>query len=182
MTTVADTTRTTATAENTQSPEQQRAMAQYIHDTDPYDHLIVVHTFPNWPLPHERPSNTWPRRPGSRSESTGLRQSNNGCPVRPVTAMGNFWRFSRISWKSYRSLGLAPNHPGPVKHRSRKYGRVLRSGSSGHGQSGRLRRRATACGRGDQAILDGPSRGCKEVRVYGCKRLTLAARSTGTMT
>jgi hypothetical protein len=34
--------------ENTQSPEQQRAMAQYLRDTDPYDHLIVVHTYPDW--------------------------------------------------------------------------------------------------------------------------------------
>ncbi len=33
--------------ENTQSPEQQRAMARYIRDTDPYDHPIVVHTYPN---------------------------------------------------------------------------------------------------------------------------------------
>ncbi|QDU39538.1 hypothetical protein Mal4_38830 [Maioricimonas rarisocia] len=33
--------------ENTQSTKQQREMAQYIHDTDPYDHHIVVHTFPN---------------------------------------------------------------------------------------------------------------------------------------
>ena len=33
--------------ENTQSTQQQRAMAQYIRDLDPYDHLIVVHTFPN---------------------------------------------------------------------------------------------------------------------------------------
>ncbi|RMF41880.1 MAG: DUF5060 domain-containing protein, partial [Planctomycetota bacterium] len=33
--------------ENTQSPEEQRQMAQYIHDVDPYDHHIVVHTFPN---------------------------------------------------------------------------------------------------------------------------------------
>jgi hypothetical protein len=33
--------------ENTQTPEEQKAMAQYIADTDPYDHLIVVHTFPN---------------------------------------------------------------------------------------------------------------------------------------
>ncbi len=32
--------------ENTQSTEQQQAMADYIHDTDPYDHHIVVHTFP----------------------------------------------------------------------------------------------------------------------------------------
>ncbi len=33
--------------ENTQTPEQQRAMAQYIHDLDPYHHSIVIHTFPN---------------------------------------------------------------------------------------------------------------------------------------
>ncbi len=33
--------------ENTQSPEEQRAMAQFIQDTDPYDHLIVIHSFPN---------------------------------------------------------------------------------------------------------------------------------------
>ena len=32
--------------ENTQSPDEQRAMAQYIADVDAYDHLIVVHTFP----------------------------------------------------------------------------------------------------------------------------------------
>jgi len=34
--------------ENTQSPAQQRAMAQYIHDTDAYHHLVVVHTYPDW--------------------------------------------------------------------------------------------------------------------------------------
>lgn len=33
--------------ENTQTTAQQKAMAQYLHDLDPYDHLIVVHTFPN---------------------------------------------------------------------------------------------------------------------------------------
>mgnify|MGYP003926759429 FL=1 len=33
--------------ENTQTPEQQRAMIQYIWETDPYKHLIVIHTFPN---------------------------------------------------------------------------------------------------------------------------------------
>jgi hypothetical protein len=33
--------------ENTQTPVQQRAFAQAIHDIDPYDHLVVVHTFPN---------------------------------------------------------------------------------------------------------------------------------------
>ena len=33
--------------ENTQSTEEQRAMAEYIRELDPYDHLIVVHTFPD---------------------------------------------------------------------------------------------------------------------------------------
>ncbi len=33
--------------ENTQSTEQQRAMADYIKAIDPYDHHIVVHTYPN---------------------------------------------------------------------------------------------------------------------------------------
>lgn len=33
--------------ENTQAPEQQRAMAEWLARLDPYDHLIVVHTFPN---------------------------------------------------------------------------------------------------------------------------------------
>ncbi len=37
--------------ENSQSPDQHRAMAAYIRDTDPYDHLIVLHT---WPGQQER--------------------------------------------------------------------------------------------------------------------------------
>jgi hypothetical protein len=34
--------------ENTQTAEQQRTMAQFIRDIDPYQHHIVVHTFPDW--------------------------------------------------------------------------------------------------------------------------------------
>lgn len=33
--------------ENTQTPEQQRAMAEYLHRLDPVGHHIVVHTYPN---------------------------------------------------------------------------------------------------------------------------------------
>jgi hypothetical protein len=33
--------------ENTQTSEEQRAMAQYIADTDPYGHHRVIHTYPN---------------------------------------------------------------------------------------------------------------------------------------
>jgi hypothetical protein len=32
--------------ENTQSPEEVRDMVKYLHDTDPYQHHIVLHTFP----------------------------------------------------------------------------------------------------------------------------------------
>jgi len=34
--------------ENTQSAEEQRDMIRYLHQIDPYHHLIVVHTFPDW--------------------------------------------------------------------------------------------------------------------------------------
>lgn len=34
--------------ENTQTPEEERAMAQYLRDLDPYDHPIVLHTYPGW--------------------------------------------------------------------------------------------------------------------------------------
>lgn len=33
--------------ENTQTSDQQRAMARYIADIDPYDHIVVVHSYPN---------------------------------------------------------------------------------------------------------------------------------------
>lgn len=33
--------------ENTQSTEEIADMVKFIHDTDPYDHHIVIHTFPN---------------------------------------------------------------------------------------------------------------------------------------
>lgn len=32
--------------ENTQTTAQRQAMAQYFHDTDPYHHLVVLHTYP----------------------------------------------------------------------------------------------------------------------------------------
>ena len=56
--------------ENTQTPAQQRAMAQYIHDTDPYHHLIVVHTFPNWQ------DRVYPELLGDRSILTGASLQN----------------------------------------------------------------------------------------------------------
>jgi hypothetical protein len=34
--------------ENTQSTDQQRAMVRFIHETDPYPHPVVLHTYPDW--------------------------------------------------------------------------------------------------------------------------------------
>ncbi len=56
--------------ENTQSAAQQRAMAQYIHDTDPYQHLIVVHTYPNWQ------DKVYPELIGGKSVLTGASLQN----------------------------------------------------------------------------------------------------------
>lgn len=56
--------------ENTQSTEEQMAMANYIRDTDPYKHHIVVHTFPDW---QER---VYPPLLGKQSPFTGASLQN----------------------------------------------------------------------------------------------------------
>ncbi len=53
--------------ENTQSVQQQRDMAQYIHDTDPYHHLNVTHTGGAWPA-HQK---VYPHMLGEQSALTG---------------------------------------------------------------------------------------------------------------
>jgi hypothetical protein len=57
--------------ENTQTPEQQRAMAQYIKDIDPYDHHIVVHTYPDWQ------DRVYPGLLGDQSVLTGASLQNH---------------------------------------------------------------------------------------------------------
>jgi hypothetical protein len=56
--------------ENTQTPEQQRAMAQFIRDTDPYGHHIVIHTFPDWQ------DRVYPKLLGNQSALTGASLQN----------------------------------------------------------------------------------------------------------
>jgi hypothetical protein len=51
--------------ENTQSPEQQRAMASYVASLDPYRHHIVVHTYP------DAQESVYPPLLGDRSPLTG---------------------------------------------------------------------------------------------------------------
>ena len=55
--------------ENTQTKEQQQEMAKCIKELDPYDHLIVMHTFPN------RHDKYWPLL-GDASELTGVSLQN----------------------------------------------------------------------------------------------------------
>jgi hypothetical protein len=56
--------------ENTQSTEEVQAMAKYLHDTDPYHHLIVLHTFPN------EQDKKYPPLLGAASELTGISLQN----------------------------------------------------------------------------------------------------------
>lgn len=56
--------------ENTQSSEEIRDMARYIRETDPYDHLIVVHTYPG----HQ--DRVYTPLLGDRSDLTGVSLQN----------------------------------------------------------------------------------------------------------
>lgn len=56
--------------ENTQTADQQRAMAQFLRDTDPYPHHIVVHTFP------DAQDRVYPSLLGDRSALTGASLQN----------------------------------------------------------------------------------------------------------
>jgi hypothetical protein len=57
--------------ENTQSPEEQRAMARFIHDTDPYHHLVVIHSFPT------QQDEVYEALLGPQSPLTGASAQNN---------------------------------------------------------------------------------------------------------
>jgi hypothetical protein len=57
--------------ENTQSTEEQVAMAQFLHDTDPYRHPIVLHTFP------DQQDRVYTPLLGGRSALTGVSLQNS---------------------------------------------------------------------------------------------------------
>lgn len=57
--------------ENTQSTEEVRDMARYLHDTDPYHHHIVIHTYPN------QQDKVYPPLLGTQSELTGASLQNS---------------------------------------------------------------------------------------------------------
>lgn len=57
--------------ENTQSTEEVRDMARFLHDTDPYKHHIVIHTFPG------QQDKVYPPLLGRQSELTGASLQNS---------------------------------------------------------------------------------------------------------
>ncbi len=57
--------------ENTQSTEEIRDMARYLHHTDPYHHNIVIHTFP------DQQDKVYPPLLGDQSELTGASLQNS---------------------------------------------------------------------------------------------------------
>ncbi|TWT82728.1 hypothetical protein CA13_41910 [Planctomycetes bacterium CA13] len=58
--------------ENTQTTAQQQAMINYIADTDPYDHHIVIHTFP------DQQKKVYQPLLGNASNLTGVSLQNSG--------------------------------------------------------------------------------------------------------
>ena len=65
--------------ENTQSYEEQRDMAAYIKNVDPYDHNIVIHTYPN------RQDEIYPNLLGAQSVLTGASLQNSWKAVHSLT-------------------------------------------------------------------------------------------------
>lgn len=66
--------------ENTQSPEEVRAMAEFIRETDPYDHHIVIHTYP------DQQKKVYPPLLGDKSVLTGASLQNSWKQVHQLTA------------------------------------------------------------------------------------------------
>lgn len=90
--------------ENTQTPEQQRAMAQFIKDTDPYhDRHIVIHTFPNMQ------ETVYPPLLGSKSVLTGASLQNGHAETHERTV-----RWVAASAQAGRSWAVANDEQGPA--------------------------------------------------------------------
>ncbi|MDX2268162.1 MAG: DUF5060 domain-containing protein [Bryobacter sp.] len=87
--------------ENTQSAEEQRQMAQYIRDTDPYKNHVVVHTFPDWQ------DKVYAELVGEKSVLTGASLQMNWNQVHQRTLQ---WR--RLSAKTGRPWVVANDEQG----------------------------------------------------------------------
>lgn len=89
--------------ENTQSSEEQRAMAEYIRAVDPYDHPIVLHTYP------QEQDKVYEPLLGSGSALTGLSLQNNWDVTHERTL-----RWIRASAAAGRPWVVANDEQGPA--------------------------------------------------------------------
>jgi len=123
--------------ENTQSFEQQSAMARWIRALDPYDHPIVVHTYPNQQDEVYRPH----LGPGSALDGASLQNGNiRDCHrqtvkwVRESTEAGRPWVVSfdepgtakfgmppDPDWPGMEKLRRGPARSAPTIDETRKY-------------------------------------------------------------
>jgi hypothetical protein len=89
--------------ENTQTPAQQRAMAKFIADTDPYQHHIVVHTFPDFQ------DRVYPELLGDKSVLTGASLQNSWSAVHQRTL-----KWVQESVKAGKPWVVANDEQGPA--------------------------------------------------------------------
>ena len=102
--------------ENTQSAEQQKAMANWIRALDPYDHHTVVHTFPGWQ------DRVYPALLGTNSPFTGASLQNEWDHVHKRTlqwltnsqAAGKIWVVANDE-QGPANFGVPPD-PGYQEH------------------------------------------------------------------
>ncbi|MDF1814359.1 MAG: DUF5060 domain-containing protein [Verrucomicrobiales bacterium] len=113
--------------ENTQSPEEIRAMAEYIKEVDPYDHPIVIHTFPS------QQDKVYPPLLGEQSVLTGASLQNPWDAahqrtlkwIRESEAAGKKWVVANDE-QNPADLGVPPDpgyagHSGWAEKEGKKY-------------------------------------------------------------
>ncbi|MEM8866349.1 MAG: putative collagen-binding domain-containing protein, partial [Planctomycetota bacterium] len=88
--------------ENSQTPDQQRAMASYLRELDPYDHHIVIQTFP------DEQNKVYTPLLGDQSELTGVALQNDWRVVHRQTL--KWLRASSASGKPWVVCNDEQNH------------------------------------------------------------------------
>jgi hypothetical protein len=92
--------------ENTQTPPQQRAMINYLAEVDPYDHPIVVHTFPN------QQDKVYNALIGNQSKLTGTSLQNSHIS----TTHQQTWKWVKASAEAGKPWVVAFDESGSAAH------------------------------------------------------------------
>ena len=92
--------------ENTQSPEEVREMAEFLRELDPYDHPIVIHTYPN------QQDKVYAKLIGDQSVLTGASLQN---PMEQGPSSARFkWMRESASKKAGRQWVVANDEQNPA--------------------------------------------------------------------